>query len=69
MRQKYFLVVSAILILGFSGCGVSEEEYEKKVGELESAKQQVAKLESQIKEKDDKIKELEKSKEEGAKNI
>ena len=69
MKRKYFLAVSAILIFGISGCGVSKEDYEEKVGELDSANQQVVKLENQLKEKDVKITELEKSKGEEAKKL
>lgn len=69
MKLKHFLVLVCIMILGFSGCGVSEEDFEEKVGELESAKQEIVKLENQVKEKDTKIAELEKSRGEDAKKL
>ena len=69
MRQKYFLVLGCVLILGFSGCGVSKEDYENKKAELERAKQDMGKLENQMKEKDAKITELEKGKEKDAERL
>ncbi len=69
MKPKHFLIIVCIMILGFSGCGVSEEDFEEKVGELESAKQEVVKLENQVKEKDAKISELEKRRRADAKKL
>ena len=42
-----------------SGCGVSEEEHSKKVAELTAAKEEIAKLKEQIKEKDDQLERIE----------
>lgn len=60
MKSRYLGIIMCILILGFSGCGVSKDDFEAKVEELEEAKQQVINLEAQLKDRDAKIAELEK---------
>jgi chromosome segregation ATPase len=69
MKPKHFLILVCVMMLGFSGCGVSQEDFDAKVEELESAKQAVVKLEDQLKEKDAKIAELERSRGEDRKKL
>jgi chromosome segregation ATPase len=69
MKPKHFLILVCVMMLGFSGCGVSQEDFDAKVEELESAKQAVVKLEDQLKEKDAKFAELERSRGEERKKL
>lgn len=66
MRPKYYLIVVCFILFGFSGCGVSNDDFEAKVEELEAAKQQVITLEAQLKEKEAKIAAMGKSSGESA---
>ena len=69
MKSKLFIGFLCTILLALNGCGISKEEYEEKVASLDAAKQETAKLESQLKEKDAKIAELEKVKKEEAEKL
>ena len=69
MKSKLFIGFLCTILLALNGCGISKEEYEEKVASLDAAKQETAKLESQLKEKDAKIAELEKVKKEEAYSV
>ena len=55
-KKNVLLILASFLLL--VGCGVSQDEFDKKVSELEAAKQKNEKLEQTIREKDSKISEL-----------
>ncbi len=59
MEVRYFVILGFSFILALSGCGVSEEEHSKKVGELTAAKEEIVKLKEQIKEKDAQLERVE----------
>jgi chromosome segregation ATPase len=69
MLKKYVFAACCFTLLGLFGCGVSQEDFDKKAEELDSAKQEIAKLEEQIKEKDGRIAELEKEQGADAKKL
>lgn len=52
MEVRHFIILGFSFILALSGCGVSEEEHSKKVAELTAAKEEIAKLKEEIKERD-----------------
>ena len=60
MRKRNLMVVILAVFMVATGCGVSKEEFEQKVGELETAKKENIKLEDLLKAKDANIAELEK---------
>ena len=60
MHKRWLMIVILGFFLVTMGCCVSKEDFEKKVGELETAKQENAKLEDLLKDNEAKIAELEK---------